>query len=363
MKTAALLLMARLAFAGFETGAIHRSDGGSFYTNAYPVVARLASGQLLAVWSVTAKGDPDGRIVGTSSGDGGRSWSSPRTVLDIPQMLDADPNILVDGPRVFVYSTTVAMHRTRIDRSQLYAVHSDDNGSTWSDPEEIKLPFEYFVGKRHIGLKLLDGTLAMPFSWDLWAEKGTPARTEGEMDLASGILLSKDGMHWTPFGQIHAWTEKVTPYSTNGLCEPALVQLQSGELLMILRSGTYYHFESRSRDGGMTWDAPRQSSLMGHNTPTALWRLDQHPEEIIAIWDDSPVNRYPLSVAISADGGRTWSKPRDVAISDGPQVSYPGITQASDGTFVAVWQQQLQEGGRDIRWARFTRDWVFATGK
>jgi hypothetical protein len=26
--------------------------------------------------------------------------------------------------------------------------------------------------------------------------------------------------------------------------------------------------------------------------------------------------------------------------------------------FVAVWQQVLPDGGRDIRWARFTREWV-----
>jgi len=198
----------------------------------------------------------------------------------------------------------------------------------------------------------------MAFAWDLWAEKGIPARTEGEMNPASGVLLSKDGINWTPFGAIHMWEKKVTPSSTGGVCEPALVELQNGELLMILRTGTPVHYESRSRDSGLTWDPPRPSSLVGHNTPTALWRLDQNPEEIIAIWNNSPINRYPLSVAISADGGRHWSKPRDVATSDGPQVSYPGITQATDGTIVAVWQQQLREGGRHVRWARFTREWV-----
>src|SRR5262249_43923784 len=140
----------------------------------------------------------------------------------------------------------------------------------------------------------------------------------------------------------------------------ALVELQNGHLLMILRTATSHHYESRSRDGGLTWDPPRPSLLAGHNTPSALWRLDQNPREIIAIWNNSPLNRYPLSVAISSDGGRNWSKPRDVAISDGPQVSYPGITQAKDGTIVAVWQQQLRDGGRNVGWARFTRDWVLS---
>ena len=126
---------------------------------------------------------------------------------------------------------------------------------------------------------------------------------------------------------------------------------------MVMRTGSSRHYESRSRDGGLTWAPPRPSSLTGHNTPTGLWRLDRS-DEIIAIWNNSPVNRRPLSVAISADGGRTWSPPRNVAESDGPQVSYPSITQAADGAFVALWQQQLAEGGRDVRWARFNRQWV-----
>lgn len=352
------LLPAVLAAAGFETGPVKRSDAGACHVNAYPVIARLASGKLLTVWAATAKGEKAARIVGALSADGGRSWSQPQTLIQTPGMSDLDPNILMDGKRVFVYSTTVALNMTRIDRSQVFMTQSDDDGAAWSKPIEIVLPFKYFVGKRHIGLKLIDGTLAMPFSWDLWAEKGIPARTEGEMNLASGVLLGKDGIHWTPFGAIHVWIEKRTPFSTNGVCEPALVELNNGELLMILRTGAAFHYESRSRDGGLTWDPPRPSTLVGHNTPTALWRMDQKPEEIIAIWDRSPINRYPLSVAISADGGHTWSPPKDVASSNGPQVSYPGITQASDGTIVAVWQQQLAEGGREVRWARFTREWV-----
>ena len=50
--------------------------------------------------------------------------------------------------------------------------------------------------------------------------------------------------------------------------------------------------------------------------------------------------------------------PRIIATSKGAQVSYPGLTQTTDGTIVAVWQAQREDGGRDIRYARFTREWV-----
>jgi predicted neuraminidase len=345
------------AAADFETGVAAASDGGAHLTNAYPVIVRIAGGKLVLAYSVTPKDDPDGYIAARVSADGGRTWSAPVKALDIPGKLDADPSLMWDGRQVTVFSTTVPARRTLIASSQMFAASSSD-GAAWSQPREIVLPFTYSVGKRHMVVKLIDGSYAMPISWDLWAQRGRPARTEGEMDLESGVLKTKDGTDWRAFGALHIFERKVTPSSTGGVCEPALVELQNGELYMLLRTGTNFLYESRSRDNGVTWSPPQRSPMVSHNTPAALWRLEDHPDEIIAIWNHSPLYRYPLSVAISSDGGRTWSPPRDVATSDGPQVSYPNITQAADGTIVAVWQAQQKEGGRDIRWARLTREWV-----
>jgi hypothetical protein len=362
MTSKHLLLLAIPCLAGaaglFESGYVKQSDGGAYLHNAYPQVARLASGKLLVVWCVDPKDKRDPYVAAALSADGGKTWGEPKVLIDNPKLWDGDPNIIVDGRRVFVYSTTHDPVLPRIDHSSTYMTRSDDEGITWSKTVEIKMPRKYVAGKQHNGLKLLDGTLVMGVAWDLWAEQGTPARTEGEMNLVTTVLRSKDGVEWTPFGELSIWEKKVAPNSTGGLCEPSIVQLKNGELFMIMRTGTSFHYESRSLDGGLTWDAPQRSSLMGHNTPSALWRLDQKPDEIIAIWNNSPVRRYPLSVAISVDGGRTWSRPRNVAESNGPQISYPGITQTSDGTFLAVWQQALPEGGRNVRWARFDREWV-----
>jgi predicted neuraminidase len=340
----------------FETGVV-KAAASPKQRHAYPVIARTAGGQLLTVWTMIEAGQQDGKVVGALSRDG-RSWSEPVTLIDIPGKLDADPNIVIDGHRILVYSTTVSIP-SRIDKSEIWMTVSTDEGKSWSRPAEIKMPYKYVVGKRHIGIKLSSGALVMPFSWDLWAEASTPAQTEGEMDLKSGVLLSTDGgLTWTPHGNLHIFEPKVQPGAIWGVVEPALVELNNGELYMLLRTGTEWLYESRSPDGGHTWTNPTRSPLLGHNSPAALWRLDQNPKEIIVIWNNSPSNRYPLTVAISADGGRSWSRPKVVATSDGPQVSYPGITQSADGMFIAVWQQQLPNGGRDIRWARFNRAWV-----
>jgi hypothetical protein len=111
-------------------------------------------------------------------------------------------------------------------------------------------------------------------------------------------------------------------------------------------------------DGGKTWDPPKPSPLVAHNTPVALWRLDNSPE-IVAVWNNSPRSRWPLTVALSKDEGRTWTQPRELANTPGFQTSYPSMTQSKEGNLVVVWQQQLPEKkGRDIRYARFNRTWL-----
>jgi predicted neuraminidase len=342
-----------------ETGVVAASSDSAF-RNAYPVIAETANGGLLAVWSLTAKGDADGRIVGATSRDEGRTWSTPVSIISTKGKFDADPNIIVDKDRIMVFSTTVGIPN-KIDWSEMWGSTSDDNGVTWTSPVEVKLPFKYSVGKRHVGLRLRDGSLAMPISFDTWAQKGTPPRTEGEMDLKSGVLKSNDrGKTWTPFVEMHTFQPKVLPGATNGVAEPAIVELHDGSLYALMRTGTDHLFEARSRNGGRTWTTPVRSALQGHNAPASLLRLRQNPREIIVIWNNSPRERRPLSVAISSNGGRSWSKPRDVSPADGPVASYPGIAQDRQGNFVAVWQQMLPNGGREIRYARFNRAWVLA---
>ena len=351
-----LLLFLSLAApgGGLEPGAVVRSDDAGFYRNTIPQVARLANHHLLAVFSSTAKSGGPGKVYGATSTDHGRAWGAPKLLMEHATRTMADPNILVDGNKVFVLATQVNVPN-RIDKSWTIAIRSHDHGATWSAPYEIPIPRQYVAGKQHNGIVLRDGTYLVGVAWDKWPERGMAARTEGEMDLTAGVLISKDGERWTLHGALHANEVQLTPGGTRGLCEPALVELDTGEVLMILRSGGSFHYESRSRDGGLTWSPPQPSALPGHNTPTALYRVEQ---ALVAVWNNSPLTRYPLSTALSRDGGKTWSAPRVLARDGGLQVSYPGLTQAADGTLVAVWQQALAGGGRDIRTARFSLPWI-----
>ncbi len=351
----AVILAGSFAMAQ-EYSVAAKSDGSAFVRCTIPQVGRLGDGRLFSVFGVVSKDVKHGRVFGAFSADGGKTWTKPRLLLEDPPFTTGDPNMLIDGNTVWVYATRVKTPND-IKKAWTLMIKSTDNGGTWSQPKELFIPRQYTPGKQHNGIKLRDGTYAMGISWDLWAEKNMNARTEGEMDLASGLLLSLDGDNWTLHGELHApMHDKVRPGFTNGLAEPSIVQLDNGEILMVLRHGSTHHYEARSKDGGLTWSKPKPSSLTGSNTPTALWRLEGQ-NEIVAVWNSNPLQRWPLVTALSKDGGRTWSKPR-ILSNKGLQASYPGLTQLADGTIVAVWQEATADGGRDIRCARFTREWL-----
>jgi hypothetical protein len=44
----------------------------------------------------------------------------------------------------------------------------------------------------------------------------------------------------------------------------------------------------------------------------------------------------------------------------GFQSAYPSATQAADGTLIAVWFQILPNKARELRLARFNREWLEA---
>jgi hypothetical protein len=331
---------------------------GDFKQNSYPVVAALPEGRLFLTWQANGGQSGSSRIVGAFSSDGGRHWDKPETIIDTP-VADGDPAVILAPDEIQVYSTTVP--GGPLAYSETWKSTRKYHGSSWSQPVKMPAHHKYEVGKNHIGLTLPDGTLVMPYSWDVLLEEGKPVGSEGNMKLKSGVLRSRDGGEtWTPGGDIFTDVpQKMSTRATGGVCEPAMVLLPGGEIFALLRTSDSWHYQSRSRDGGLTWDTPRPSPLAGHNSPSALWRL-RDSGDVLVVWNNSPLHRWPLAAALSKDGCKTWSRPHTLANTPGFQSAYPSATQLPDGTLVAVWFQILPNNEREIRLARFTRQWLEA---
>jgi lysophospholipase L1-like esterase len=334
------------------------SDGKEFKQNSYPTVATLADGRLFLTWEASAGQSSNSRIVGAFSSDGGRTWDKPETIIDTP-LLDCDPTIVLAADEIQVYSTT--RPHPEIVYTEMWKSSRKFKGRRWSQPVKMPAHHKYEVGRIHIGMTLADGTLLMPYSWDVLLEQERPVAGEGAMKLKAGVLRSRDdGKSWTPGGDIFVDVpEKKSARGTGGVCEPAMVLLPNGEIFALLRTSDSWHYQSRSRDGGLTWDTPAPSPLAGHNSPSALWRL-RNSGDVLVVWNNSPLNRWPLDVALSTDGCKTWSKPRTLANVPGFQSAYPTATQTADGTLIAIWFQILPNNARELRIARFTREWLEA---
>ena len=126
----------------------------------------------------------------------------------------------------------------------------------------------------------------------------------------------------------------------NGCCEPTIVELSNGDLLMAVRATFRHHYLYTSKDGGETWDGPNPAPMFcaSNTMPTFLKLKDgrilffwnnteplpkrdpaEYPElnksELTGRSETVFTNRDALHAAISEDDGRTWIGFREVALN------------------------------------------------
>jgi hypothetical protein len=218
------------------------------------------------------------------SADGGRTWSAPtaiwrspaqdptlRSVLHDKNSLTADPN---DARLVYAGWTIF-----RSGGTSLNFARSTDGGLTWSPPVPIASYGAVHKSSRVVfrqgtqTVVLPDGTLVNGFYRILFDPSTGAASTD------HAVLRSVDqGRHWTrrddvvaPFANVFAIDpERGIPLrDADGL--PSLtVNRSSGELYMTWQDARFTGQSavaiSRSADGGITWSPPRQVNLLA---PTA----------------------------------------------------------------------------------------------
>jgi len=134
----------------------------------------------------------------------------------------------------------------------------------------------------------------------------------------------------------------------NDACEPTVVELSDGTLMVLARTSQDFHYIYYSHDGGASWTAPEPSRFHGTLTMPTLCRLSDG--RILLCWcntqplpeldharqwpplregeltgndgEDVFTNRDANHAAISSDDGKTWAGFRELGLN--------GIRNASD---------------------------------
>lgn len=360
----------------FEIGVVAEADSTTYAFFAYPgSLVKLPTGKLIATFTGIR---PDERAegVGCYSSDEGRTWSKPQTFfggselsessLDINELY-ADPCVVVvDEQRVLLFCVSRPYGQGAeldLSRTRFWRRVSEDGGESFGPVEELPKHKKYLVGTVHPGLKLAGGRLVMGYSWDIPAEMGRSGSNEGYMDLRSGALISEnDGQSWHAGEDIVVTAAKGEPYlsySTDGIVEPSLVELEDGSLFLLGRTGTNNLWQSRSYNGGDTWEEATASPLVSHNCPAALLRLADGT--IAVAYNDHPLERSHMSLRFSSDNCHTWSRPvrfAPIEHVESPEASYPQLCELDDGDILVIFgQNDKGHNGNpfSIRWVRFER--------
>jgi len=292
------------------------SDGNASYR--IPAIVRSPSGKLLAFGEGRRDdaGDfGDVNIVLKTSTDNGKTWSALQDVVDNGHLQAGNPAPVVDtldkrypNGRIFLFYNTgdATEHQVRLGKGtrEVWYKTSVDDGRTWSEAVNItaqvkRTPWRAYANTPGHAIQLTTGKykgrLFVPINYSA----GEPQKDFS--DYMAAAFYSDD----------HGETFKLSAdIGINGSNEATAAELPNGGVLFNARNqrgDQKYRISARSSDGGATWESAGfdtqlpdpvcQGSLLsiGGNTVAFANNADQR-------------FRNNLTLRISRDGGKTWSR-------------------------------------------------------
>lgn len=293
-----------------------------------PTLLQTAAGNLLAAWYAYAEEEHVGAsLVLARRPTAEKQWGPSGSVLGVSHYSAGNP-VLFQVPGGVVWLLFVLLKGSYWNDAELQGAYSDDEGHTWSAP--ITLWRERGMMVRHAPVLRADGALLLP-AYD-------------EAQHRSVVLSSRE-----PFTH---WNE-VCRFADLPLIQPVLVREVSGRLALFFRPAAVPRriWRSHSNDDGSTWSVPVRTSLPNPLSGIAAFVVG---DRIAVVYNHTEeLQRHPLSIALSPDGGVTWDQPRHIE-SIKYEVCYPSFFTGPDGQVHGVYTYNR----RMIKYVSFAPEWL-----
>ena len=302
-------------------------------------VAELPDGTVAAVWyHGVAEKSPDARIVWSRLAPGASEWTWPEVLYDDPGRSEGNPALWVaEDDTLFVFFVTI--FGDSWNEAHVRLTRSTDGGDTWAAP--VTLRSENCWMTRNRPLRLDSGELLLPLYNECLA---IPTFMRSVDDFATWSENPPSDLSYL--------------LAHTGQIQPALIGLDGGRIAAITRDGLPTQRVKRmtSDDGGYTWTQSLALDLPNSGTAVDQVRLlDGH---VVVVFNDDPAERFPLTAALSRDGGETFVCQRDLddeCDGDSCSFAYPSVMQSRvDGTIWVTYSHEREA----IAWVHFNEAWL-----
>jgi hypothetical protein len=265
-----------------KNGAV--SDTG----NEHFLVFEGPDGHLMAVWTQSsAEAQPDHHIVFARSTDEGMTWSRPRIIAGPGKAGEshmaswAYPLVSKAGRIYVLYSQHIGKHDSFFHHTGwLHGIFSDDNGTHWSQPENIPVarsihdnpdpsfPPNMLCWQRPLRLGKEDKYVAGFTRWTSNAVRQNPTRFWLSHDARVEFMRFENvdenpavrdlKICWFAANEMALAVPYPGHPQVSACQEPSLVKLPDGRLFAVMRTAAGSPYWSVSADLGETWTRPRR---------------------------------------------------------------------------------------------------------
>lgn len=345
---------------------------GKYNNYRIPALIVTNKGTLLAFCEGREAGDTgDINLLLKRSENNGITWSNEQIVWDDANNTCGNPCPVIDEEtgRIWLFiswnngkdNERAIINKTSFSPRLPYVCYSDDDGKTWSEPENLEQTcrnpsWGWYATGPGIGIQVKNGAykgrLVIPANHSYDDPEGNLA--DGPYGYGAHVIYSDDhGKSW------HI-SESIKP----GCNESQVTELSDGTLLMNMRS--YNKKQARaisySRDGGKTWsEIEHDFQLVESMCQAAVLNFGELGRQQIHLFLNPavPHGRDHMTLKVSLDNCQSWSNGK--LVYSGP-AAYSCITKLPDGRVGLFFEAGEKRPYEKMVFVSFEQEVIFTPG-